>query len=90
MSSTLIHEELKIQRLVYYTSQAFQGAEVRYSRIEKKAFALIFASRKFRPYFQAHTIFVMMDQTIQKAMSRPAAAGRMVQRAVELSQFDID
>ena len=54
------------------------------------AFALIVASRKFRPYFQAHTIFIMTDQTIQKAMSRPVAAGRMVQRAVELSQFDID
>ena len=54
------------------------------------AFALIVASRKFRPYFQAHTIFVMTDQTIQKPTSRPAAVGRMVQWAVELSQFDID
>ena len=61
ISSALIHEKSKIQRLVYYTSQAFQGAEVKYPRMEKMAFSLIVASRKFRPYFQAHTIVVMMD-----------------------------
>ena len=53
-------------------------------------FSLIVASRKLHPYFQAHTIFVMTDQPIRKAISRPNAAGRMVQWAVELSQFDID
>ena len=31
----------------------------------------------------------MIDQPIQKAMSKPDAAGRMVQWAIELSQFDI-
>ena len=32
---------------------------------------------------------VMIDQSIQKAMSKPDATGRMVQWAVKLSQFDI-
>ena len=32
----------------------------------------------------------MIDQSLQKAMGRPDVAGRMVQRAVELSQFDVD
>jgi len=32
----------------------------------------------------------MMDQPIQKAMNKPEAAGRMVQWAIELSQFDIE
>ena len=31
-----------------------------------------------------------MDQPLPKAMGRPDVAGRMVQWAVELSQFDID
>ena len=53
-------------------------------------FALIVASRKLRPYFQDHTIFVMINQPIRKAMSRLDVVGRMVQYAVELSQFDID
>ena len=90
VSSAPIHEELKVQRPVYYISQAFQGTRARYPRVEKLAFALIIASRKLRPYFQAHIILVMTDQPLQKAMDRPNAAGRMVQWAMELSQFDID
>ena len=90
LSLTLIHEELRIQKPVYYTSQAFQGAEAKYPKIEKLAFALIVASRKLHPYFQAHTILVMTNQSLQKAMGRPDAARRMVQWAVELSQFDVD
>ena len=90
MSLGLICEELKIQKPVYYTSQAFQGAKARYPRIEKLAFALVIALRKLRPYFQAHMILVMMDQPLRKAMGRPDVAGRMVQWAMELSQFKID
>ena len=90
MSLALIREELKIQKPVYYTSQAFQGAKARYPRIEKLAFTLVIASRKLHPYFQAHTILVMMDQPLRKAMGRPNVVGRMVQWAMELSQFKIE
>ena len=51
---------------------------------------MIVASRKLRPYFQAHTILVITDQPLRKAMGRPDVAGRMVQWAVELSQFDVN
>ena len=64
VSAALIREEGKTQLLVYYVSQAFQGAEAKYSRIEKIAFALIEASRKLRPYFQVNPILVMTDQPI--------------------------
>ncbi|XP_075662897.1 uncharacterized protein LOC142632353 [Castanea sativa] len=56
ISATLIREEDKKQLPVYYISQALQGAEAKYPRIEKIAFALIVASRKLRPYFKAHPI----------------------------------
>ena len=79
ISSALIREKSKIQLPVYYTSQSFKGAEANYPRMEKMAFSLIVALRKLRPYFQAHTIVVMIDQPIHKAMSKPDAAGRMVQ-----------
>ena len=71
VSVALIREEGKTQLSVYYVSQAFQGAEARYPRIEKIAFALIVASRRLRQYFQANLILVMTNQ--------PKAAGRMVQ-----------
>ena len=81
----LIREENKIQLSVYYISQAFQGVEARYPRIEKITFTLRVASRKLRPYFQANPIIVMTDQLVKKAMNKPEAVGRMVQWAIELS-----
>ena len=90
VSAALIREENKIQHPMYYISQAFQGTEARYLRIEKITFALIVASRKFRPYFQANSIVVMTDQPIKKAMNKLEAARQMVQWAIELSQFDIE
>ena len=61
VSAALIREENKVQLPMYYVSQAFQGAEARYLHIEKITFALIVASRKLRPYFQANPIIVMTD-----------------------------
>ena len=90
VSATLIREEGKKQLPVYYVSQAFQGAESKYPRIEKITFTLIVASRKLRQYFQANPILVMTDQPIKKSMNKPEVAGRMVQWAIELSQFNIE
>ena len=89
VNATLIREEAKKQLPAYYVSQAFQGAESNYPRIEKIAFALIVASRKLRQYFQANPILVMTDQPIRKSMNKLEAAGRMIQWAIEFSQFDI-
>ena len=85
VSAALIKEEGRKQLPVYYVSQAFQGAEFRYQRIEKIVFALIVASRKLRQYFQENPILVMTDQPIKKSMTQPEAAGRMIQWVIELS-----
>ena len=89
VSAALIREEERKQLPVCYVSQAFQGAEAKYPRIEKIVFALIVVSRKLRPYFQVNPILVMTNQPIRKSMNKPELAGRMVQWAIELSQFDI-
>ena len=89
VSSALVREEGRVQKSVYYTSRALRGAEGRYPQIEKLAFALIIASRKLRHYFQAHVINVMTDHPLKKAMNKLEAAGRLIQWAVELSEFDI-
>ena len=57
--------------------------------MEKLAFALVTATRKLKPYFQAHTIIVLTDQPLKRAMNNPEAAGRMALWAIELSEFDI-
>jgi ribonuclease HI len=86
----LIREEERIQKPVYYTSRTLRGAEERYTNMEKLAFALLIASRKLRPYFQAHSIIVMTDYPIRKAMNKPDVAGRLVQWSIEMSEFDIN
>uniref|UniRef100_A0A2N9EH15 Uncharacterized protein n=1 Tax=Fagus sylvatica TaxID=28930 RepID=A0A2N9EH15_FAGSY len=90
VSSALIRKKEHIQKPVYYTSRALKGAEERYTNMEKLAFALLIASRKLRPYFQAHSIIVMTDYPIRKAMNKLDAAGRLVQWSLEMSEFDID
>ena len=89
VSSALVREEGKVQKPVYYTSRVLRGAEGRYPLMEKLAFALITASRKLRHYFQAHAIIVMTDHPLKKAMNKLEAAGRLIQWAIELSEFDI-
>ena len=78
VSAALIREEDRKQLLIYYISQAFQGAEAKYPRNENIAFALIVASRKLRPYFQVNPILVMTDQPIKKSVNKPDTTRRMV------------
>ena len=89
VSAALVRDEGGSQRPVYFISRAFRGAEERYPRMEKLAFALVTAAWKLKPYFQAHTIIVLTNQPLKKAMSNPEAAGRMALWAIELSEFDV-
>ena len=89
VSVALVRDEEGSQRPVYFISRAFQGAKERYPRMEKLAFALITAAWKLKPYFQAHTIVVLTDQPLKRAMSSPEAVGRMALWAIELSEFDV-
>ena len=57
--------------------------------MEKLTFALVTAARKLKPYFQAHTIIVLIDKPLRRAMSNPKTASRLVLWAIELSEFDI-
>ena len=89
VSTALVKEEEGSQRPVYFISRAFQGAKERYPQMKKLAFTLVTATRKLNPYFQAHTIIVLTNQPLKRAMSSLEAAGRMALWAIELSKFDI-
>ena len=89
ISSTLIWEEDHVQLPMFYSSWALRGVEERYPPMEKLAFALITATRKLRPYFQAHTIVVQMNKPLRKTMNNPKAAKQLVLWVIELSEFDI-
>ena len=89
VSAALVRDKGGSQRPVYFISRAFREAEERYPRMEKLAFVLITAAQKLKPYFQAHTIVVLTDQPLKRAMSSLEAARRMALWAIELSEFDV-
>ena len=88
-NTTLVREEDRVQKPVYYISQVLRGTEERYPSIEKLAFSLVIAVRKLKPYFQAYTVVVLIDQPLRKAISILEAVGRMALWAIELSEFDV-
>ena len=57
--------------------------------MEKLAFALVTTSRKLRHYFQAHVINVLTNHPLKKAMNKLEAVRRLIQWAIELSEFDV-
>ncbi|KAK2998485.1 hypothetical protein RJ639_023954 [Escallonia herrerae] len=89
VSTVLIREENGIQKPIYYVSKVLQDVETRYPKIDKIALALIISARRLRPYFQSHTIIVLTDQPLRKALMSPGASGRLVNWSVELGEFDL-
>ena len=77
VSATLVREEDKVQKPIYYTSWALWGTEGRYPLIEKLTFALVTTVCKLKPYFQAHVVVILTDKPLRRPMSNPKATGRM-------------
>nr|CAN83045.1 hypothetical protein VITISV_015525 [Vitis vinifera] len=80
----------KEQKPIYYVSRALADVETRYSKIELTALALRSAAQKLRPYFQAHPVIVLTDQPLRNILHKPDLTGRMLQWAIELSEFGIE
>ncbi|XP_016206883.1 uncharacterized protein LOC107647312 [Arachis ipaensis] len=89
LSAVLVREEGKVQQPIYFVNRALQGAELRYSKLEKLALALLTSSRRLRQYFQGHQVVVRTDQGIRQVLQKPDLAGRMMTWAIELSQYDL-
>ncbi|XP_015966629.1 uncharacterized protein LOC107490371 [Arachis duranensis] len=89
LATVLVREEGKAQQPVYFMSRALQGAELRYSKLEKLALALLTSSQRLKQYFQGHQIVVRTDQGIRQVLQKPDLAGRIMTWSIELSQYDI-
>jgi hypothetical protein len=59
-------------------------------QMEKMAFALTIASRQFRPYFQAHTVKVLIEYPLKKVIWKLDLSGRLINWAIELNEFDVE
>ena len=71
-------ERAREQVSVYYVSYALAREEVNYPLIEKFAYALVMASRKLRPHFEAHKILVLTGQPPKIVLQRLDASGRLL------------
>ncbi|XP_074351321.1 uncharacterized protein LOC141690416 [Apium graveolens] len=89
VGAALIREKNGRQQPVYYVSQVLKDAETRYPRVEKFAFALVITSRKLRYYFQGREIRVVINQPLRKIIHKLDDSGRLVNWAMEPSQFNL-
>nr|CAN82630.1 hypothetical protein VITISV_028132 [Vitis vinifera] len=80
----------KEQKPIYYVNRALADVETRYLKMELTALALRSAAQKLRPYFQAHPVIVLTDQPLRNILHKPDLTGRMLQWAIELSEFGIE
>ena len=89
ISAALVREENEVQRPVYFTSQVLRGVEVKCPSMENLTFALVTTERKLKPYFQEHTMIVLTNKPLPKAISSPEAPRRVALWVIEFSEFDI-
>ena len=91
ISAVLFHcPSTKEQKPIYYVSRALADVESRYSKMELTTLALQSTAQKLRPYFQAHPVIVLTDQPLRNILHKPDLTGRMLQWAIELSEFGIE
>ena len=86
INAALRKEEGDAQFPVYYVSKKLQDDETRYTSMKKLVYALIFATRKLCPYFQAHKIEVRTSYPLHQIMHKSEATKRMMKWAVVISR----
>ena len=64
IKAALVREEDRVQKPVYYTSQALCGVEERYPPMENLTFTLVTVACKLKPYFQAHTVVILTNKPL--------------------------
>ncbi|KAL0445706.1 UNVERIFIED_CONTAM: hypothetical protein Slati_1698500 [Sesamum latifolium] len=65
VSSVLIREQEGKQMPIYYVSKVLNGAEGRYTPIEKMALDLVITARRLHPYFLSHPIGVKTNTPLK-------------------------
>ena len=78
ISVVLVREEGDVQSPVYYVCKILLDVETRYTPMEKLVYTLILASRKLRPYFQAHKVEVRMAFPLRQIMHKLETTRRML------------
>ena len=75
--NTVLLRDQGVQQPVYYISKTLVNAETRYLPFEKLVLDLVHATRKLLHYFQAHTIFVLIEYRLQSLLKRSDFTSRI-------------
>ena len=90
VSAALFKEDKnRKQRLVFFVRKSLANVETLYSHLEQTALALRVATKKLRPYFQAHPIVVLTDLSLRSTIHKPDLSWRMARWEIKLSEFGI-
>ena len=87
----LVQEDDKlVEHVVYYLSRALVGPELKYSHVEKLAFAAVYAVHRLRHYILLRTTTVVVDvNPFQYVLSRFIVGGKLNKWIVILQEFDL-
>ena len=67
MSAMLLRDQ-GMQQPVYYINKTLVDVERRYLPLEKLVLALVHATKKLPHYFQAHTVYVLIEYPLQSLL----------------------
>ena len=73
--SAVLLRDRGVQQPMYYINKTLVDAETRYFPLEKLVLALVHATRKLPQYFQAHTIYVLIEHLLQSLLKRSDLTG---------------
>ena len=73
----MLLRDQRVQQPVYYVSKTLVDAETRYFPLEKLVLVLVHATRKMPHYFQAHTVYVLIEYPLQSLLKRFDFTGRI-------------
>lgn len=74
---------------MYYVSEALAGAKLRYTKLEKMAYAVIMASCKLKHYFTAHPITVPTSYPLRDVFENREAIRCISKWAAEIAPFPL-
>ncbi|KAL0360981.1 UNVERIFIED_CONTAM: hypothetical protein Sradi_3782600 [Sesamum radiatum] len=88
-SVVLTRDHEGIHQPVYCTSHMFQGAESRYSFVEKLVLALVSAARKLKPYFLTHPVIVLTNKPLGSLLQK-GTSNQMIKWSYDLNEFELE